>query len=97
MRRSARHTISMAVQASTPPAADVLRMVRQLVADSEDRQQRELALRISQVLRDVEGARRVDYDRTQRALAEVQGVADTTIIQQRELANHVYRVVQTPR
>ena len=48
--------------------ADVLRQVRQLLADSENRQQRELALRIGQVLRDVEGARRVDFDRIQRAL-----------------------------
>jgi hypothetical protein len=56
-----------------------------------------MALRISQVLRDVEGARRVDFDRTQRALAVVQGVADTTIIRQREWENNLIRVVQTPR
>ena len=56
------------------PTADVLRAVRQMIADSESRQEQELARRISQVLRDVEGARRVDFDRIQRALAEVQGV-----------------------
>ncbi len=79
------------------PAPDVLRAVRQLVADSESRQEQELARRISQVLRDVEAARRVDLDRTQRALVEVQGVADTTIIRQREMENHFLRAVQQPK
>ncbi len=81
----------------TPAAATGdLRAVRQLIADSENRQEQELARRISQVLRDVEGARRVDFDRTQRALAEVQGVVDTTIIRQREIEN-VLRVVHPSR
>ncbi len=83
--------------ASQPVPADMMRQVRQIVSESENRQERELALRISQVLRDVEGARRVDLDRMQRGLAEVQGVADTTILRQREMENHFLRVVQQPR
>ena len=71
--------------------------IRQLIADSESRQEQELARRITQVLRDVEGARRIDLDRTQRALAEVQGVVDTTMIRQRETENHFLRVVQQPK
>jgi hypothetical protein len=63
-----------------------------MIADSESRQEQVLARRITQVLRDVEGARRIDFDRTQRALAEVQGVVDTTMIRQRETEN-VLRVV----
>ena len=84
---------SVHVPATQPPAADVLRAVRQLIADSESRQEQELARRLSQVLRDVEGLRRVDLDRVQRALAEMQGVTDTTIIRQREIENHLLRVV----
>jgi anti-sigma factor RsiW len=85
-----------AVQASAPhPAAsEILRSVRQMVAESEGRQEQELALRITQVLRDVEGMRRVDLDRIQRGLAQVQGLQDTTIIRQRDLENHIYRVAQ---
>ena len=83
--------------APTQPAPEVLRAVRQLVAGSESRQEQELARRISQVLRDVEAARRVDLDRTQRALVEVQGIADTTIIRQREMENHFLRAVQQPK
>lgn len=86
---TAMHTASV----QTPPN-DTLRQVRQMLADSESRQERELALRIAQVWRDVEGARRVDLDRVQRSLAEVQGVADTTILRQREMENHIFRVVQ---
>jgi hypothetical protein len=85
------------LSATQAPPADLLRAVRQLISDSENRQEQELARRISQVLRDVEGARRVDLDRTQRALAEMQGVSDTTIIRQREMENHVLRVMQQPR
>ena len=77
--------------------ADALRAARQLIAESESRQEQELARRISQVLRDVEAARRVDLDRTQRALAEVQGLTDTTLIRQREMENHFFRVVQQPK
>jgi hypothetical protein len=81
----------------TPAAATGdLRAVRQMIADSESRQEQALARRISQVLRDVEGIRRVDFDRTQRALAEVQGVVDTTMIRQRETEN-VLRVVHSSR
>jgi hypothetical protein len=80
---------------SAQPSSD-LRFVRQLIADSESRQEQILARRITQVLRDVEGARRVDFDRTQRALAEVQGVVDTTMIRQRETEN-VLRVVHQSR
>ena len=83
--------------AAAQAAPEVLRAVRQLVAASESRQEQELARRISQVLRDVEAARRLDLDRTQRALVEVQGIADTTIIRQREMENHFLRAVQQPK
>ena len=82
------------VSATQSPSADVLRAVRQLISESESRQEQELARRLSQVLRDVEGLRRVDLDRVQRALAEMQGVTDTTIIRQQQIENHLLRVGQ---
>jgi hypothetical protein len=85
---------SARVPATQPPSADVLRVVRQLISESESRQEQELARRLSQVLRDVEGLRRVDLDRVQRALAEMQGVTDTTIIRQQQIENHLLRVGQ---
>jgi len=89
------HAVLTAVHTPAPVPGD-LRIVRQMIADSESRQEQVLARRITQVLRDVEGARRIDFDRTQRALAEVQGVVDTTMIRQRETEN-VLRVVHQSR
>jgi hypothetical protein len=90
---TAGNTHAVLTSVHTPAAApNDLRIVRQMIADSESRQEQVLARRITQVLRDVEGARRIDFDRTQRALAEVQGVVDTTMIRQRETEN-VLRVV----
>jgi Putative zinc-finger len=82
------------IPATQPSSADLLRAVRQLISESESRQEQELARRLSQVLRDVEGTRRVDLDRVQRALAEMQGVTDTTIIRQQQIENHLLRVGQ---
>jgi hypothetical protein len=82
------------IPSTQPSSADFLRTVRQLISDSESRQEQELARRLSQVLRDVEGTRRVDLDRVQRALAEMQGVTDTTIIRQQQIENHLLRVGQ---
>jgi hypothetical protein len=82
------------VPAAQLSSGDLLRAVRQLIAESEARQEQELARRLSQVLRDVEGTRRVDLDRVQRALAEMQGVTDTTIIRQQQIENHLLRVGQ---
>jgi hypothetical protein len=89
---------ALSTRSSAPSGtADGLRAARQLIAESESRQEQELARRISQVLRDVEAARRADLDRTQRALAEVQGLTDTTLIRQREMENHFMRVVRQPK
>jgi anti-sigma factor RsiW len=82
------------IPATQPSSADVLRTVRQLIAESEGRQEQELARRLTQMLRDVEGMRRVDLDRVQRALAQMQGVTDTMIIRQQQTENHLLRVGQ---
>jgi hypothetical protein len=74
----------------------VLRQVRQIVADSEARQEHELALRITQLVRDFEATRRVDLARIQQNFAQVQGLTDTTILRQRAMQdqqNQLIRVV----
>jgi len=71
----------------------VLRQVRQIVADSEARQERELALRLTQLMRDFEATRRVDLARIQASFAQVQGLTDTTILRQRAMQDQLIRVV----
>jgi hypothetical protein len=67
----------------------VLRQVRQIVADSEARQERELALRSTQLLRDFEATRRTDLQRIQQNFAQVQGLTDTTILRQRAIQDQL--------
>jgi anti-sigma factor RsiW len=89
------------VRAGTAPAvsnADTLRQVRRIVADSEERQQQQLAMRVGQVNRDVDLKLRRYAEFFQRGLQQVQGLTDTTILRQREMENHLSRVVlQQPK
>ena len=82
------------VPATQPPSADVLRAVRQLIPKARAGRSRSWPGAFRRVLRDVEGLRRVDLDRVQRALAEMQGVTDTTMIRQQQIENHLLRVGQ---
>jgi hypothetical protein len=79
-----------------PQAAELLRQVRQLIAESEKRQQGELALVVGQVHRDVEAARRSDFARLQQVFAQ-QGLSDAQVVrwqQLQQLEDRLLRVVQ---
>jgi hypothetical protein len=71
--------------------------VRQLLAESESRQQQELALRIRQVLTDVDASHRSDLTRLQQSINQLQGATDAEVLRQREMVNHIYRVVAQQR
>lgn len=69
-RESGMHTASMLSERS--PDAELLKRFREILAQSETKQQGELALRISQVLHDVDAQRQTDLatiNRTFRGLA----------------------------
>jgi len=72
--------------------AEIVRLVRQAVDDAEQRQQRELALRILQVNRDTEAARRADVDRLLTAYRQLQGNSFATEQRQKALEDHFMRV-----
>jgi hypothetical protein len=87
------------VAASSPAApvnrmtdADIIRLVRQLVADSEQRQQDILARQIIQVNRDTEIARRNDVDRLLTAYRQLQGASYETSQRLRGVEDHIVRV-----
>ncbi len=98
-------TIVQQVQAAAPageapgaaPAAsaDVLKRVEQLLAASESRQQQQLALRVSQVLHDVDSQHRADIARIERTVSPVAGLTATEIQEQRQMLNYLMRVSQT--
>ncbi len=72
--------------------AEVLRRVQRILAESEKRQRDELALRIGQLLRDMEATRRADLAHIQQGFAQVQGITDTTLLRQRQMEQNFYRV-----
>ena len=84
-----------ALQASSgPPMSEqeFMRRVRQLVDASETRQQRELALRLSAVVRDMETQRRADMVRVADVFGRVEGRAGAAVAQQRDIMNYLRRV-----
>jgi hypothetical protein len=82
-----------------PQASDteVLARVRELLEESEQRQQRELALRMTQVMRDVETQRRVDLAQIQGTFRQIEGVTGAQVLEQRDMLNYLMRVSQQGR
>lgn len=74
--------------------ADLLRKVRALIEDSERRQQRELALRVADVMRDVDSQRRADLSKIDRNLGAIQNNTGVEVMKQRELLNYLVRASQ---
>jgi hypothetical protein len=85
------------VTAAADADAETLARARSLIAESEARQQQELALRTVDVLRDVDAQRRVDLARLEQAVGEVQGIAGAEAAEQRRLLDYLIRVSQQPR
>jgi len=86
-----------AVTAASDGGAGTLARAQALIAESEARQQRELALRTADVLRDFDAQRRVDLARMEQAVGEVQGLAGAEAAEQRRLLDYLIRVSQQPR
>jgi len=68
---------------------ELLRRMRALVAESEQRQQRELALRFAQLVQDVDSQRRADLVQIEQNLGQIEGL---TAAQQREMMQYLVRV-----
>lgn len=80
------------VRAAAPSADEAtIRRVQQLLAASEERQQRELALRLTQFTVDMNLQRRADLQRITNSF----GQFDEQILRQRQMLNNVMRVSLT--
>jgi anti-sigma factor RsiW len=91
-RQPATVTTANAANPNRMSDAEVARLVRQLVDESEQRQQGMLATKILQVNRDIEAARRNDVDRLLTAYRQLQGASYETSQRQRALEDHLVRV-----
>jgi hypothetical protein len=106
LRTELQHTVAAAGPApaggqtrqasNSEPMTDAAFMaqVRQLVDASETRQQREMALRIAQVVRDMDTQRRADMARVADGIGVLEGRTGAVTVQQREMMNYLMRVSQ---
>jgi anti-sigma factor ChrR (cupin superfamily) len=97
----AQQTSASAIAASTAPQrvqsstdADTMRRMHALVDESEKRQQRELALRVAEVLRDVSAQRRADLINIDRNLDQMQNNLGVQVLRQGQSLNYLMRVNQ---
>ena len=72
--------------------AEILRRVRQLVSEAEERQETAVARRLLQVLHDLEVQRRADLAVMQQGLGHYQGLTNAEIAQNRDMLNQLVQV-----
>lgn len=72
--------------------AALMARVRTLIEESEQRQQRELALRTAQVVRDFDSQRQLDLAQIQRSFGQIEGLAGAEVREQRQMLNYLMRV-----
>jgi anti-sigma factor RsiW len=83
-----RSELAKLAQPADQAAADgMMRRVRTLLHDSEQRQQRELALRVAEVARDVQAQRQADLVRIDRTLGVLQNNTGLAVRRQEQLLN----------
>ena len=68
---------------------EILKVVRDLLSQSETRQKGELALRIAQVIRDVDAQRVADLNRVQQGLGRIDATVADEAQAHRELMNYI--------
>jgi anti-sigma factor ChrR (cupin superfamily) len=92
-----RQTVTVPASAERSGSATneaMLRQVRALLTESEQRQRRELALRLTQVLHDVDTQRRADLVRIEQNMGQLEGATGQTADSLREQINYLVRVSQ---
>lgn len=97
LERQLRTEMRASAQPAALPAstdAETLRRVRAMIDDSERRQQRDLALRVAEVMRDVDVQRRADLTRISQSLGQIQSNTGMEVMKQRQLLNYLVTVSQ---
>jgi hypothetical protein len=91
LRTELRPPAPTAIGPAASPAHDeeIVRRVRALIRDSEQRQQRELALRVAEVAQDAQAQRQTDLVRIDRTLGLLQSTTGTAVRRQEQLLNNL--------
>jgi hypothetical protein len=95
LRNEIRSTREQATPVSSRGSADeaTVRRVQQLIAEAEQRHERELAARFIDFTRDINMQRRADM----QSISRVVGSYDERLMQQRQMINNVYRTSAAPQ
>ena len=80
-------TAAQVIRASATADADLLRRVRAIVDESEKRQQRELALRVAEVFRDISAQRQADLVKIDRTLGTMENNLGVEVMRDRQKLN----------
>jgi len=80
-----------AAPAASTSEEQLFARVRALIEESERRQQRELALRTAQVMRDVDSQRQVDLAQIQNSFGQIEGLTGAEVREQRQMLNYLIR------
>lgn len=85
-------------QASAPSPA-IIQTVQSMIEEAESRQQRALAVRFTEFMRDVDAQRRTDLVSIQNGFGQIEGRTAAEAARSQEMMNYIYRVStqQPPR
>ena len=78
----------------TTSEEQLMARVQALIEESEQRQQRELALRTADIVRDFDTQRNIDLAQIQRSFGQMEGATSAEVREQRQLLNYLMRVSQ---
>ena len=92
--RSTVHAVPAAAPTNTMSVAELQRRVRAIIDESERRQERELALCVAEVVKDVNAQRQADLLKIARSLGFIQTSTYGEQMKQRELVNYLLKVSQ---
>jgi anti-sigma factor RsiW len=93
-QRPASPAVPVSLQGSPVDRGDILQQVRNLVDESERRQQRELALRLAQVVQDFDNQRRTDLVKIEQNFGQIESLTSQEAAHQRAITNYLVRASQ---
>lgn len=91
---SGRQAGATPVSVSPGDRGPILQQVSKLVDESERRQQRELALRLAQVVQDFDTQRRTDLVRIEQGFGQIESLTGQEAARQRQTINYLVRASQ---
>jgi len=83
-----------AVPVQASGTEEIMRQVRTLLDESEERQRRDFTLRSVELARDFEAQRRVDLATVRETVGQLQGVTGAEIRQQREAIDRINNFIR---